>query len=110
MAAQSGDSKEQLQRLHILDQNVQQMVLQKQQFQAQLFEIDNALKEIASAPQAFKIIGNIMVAAEKSTLSGELKNKKELVELRVKSIEKQEVQLREKVRQLQEDVLKNVKK
>lgn len=110
MAEMSTEAKEQLQRLQMLDQNVQQLAMQKQQFQTQLFELENALREIETSPQAYKIIGNIMVATDKSALKKDLESKKELVDLRIKAFEKQEKQLRDKVKQLQEDVLKNMKK
>ncbi|MEK6848999.1 MAG: prefoldin subunit beta [Nanoarchaeota archaeon] len=98
---------EELQRLQMLDHNVQQMTAQKQQFQSQLFELENALKELESSPSAYKIIGNIMVMTDKATLKKELDGKKELLDLRIKNIEKQEKQLKDKVKQLQQDVLKN---
>jgi prefoldin beta subunit len=110
MAELSSSQQEQLQRLQLLDQNVQQLVAQKQQFQTQLYELESALKEIAHAPQAYKIIGNIMVASDKDTLKKELEQKKELVELRVKTFEKQEAQLREKLKILQDEVMKQMKK
>ena len=72
---------EELQRLQMLDHNVQQMTAQKQQFQSQLFELENALKELASSPSAYKIIGNIMVMTDKTLLQKELNDKKELKEL-----------------------------
>lgn len=97
---------DELQRLQMLDHNVQQMTAQKQQFQSQLFEVENALKELETAPTAYKIIGNIMVSVSKDSLKKELNDKKELLDLRVKSIEKQEKQLKDKVKQLQQDVLK----
>ncbi len=95
-----------LQRLQMLDHQAQQLALQRQQFQGQLFELENALKELASAPMAYKIIGNIMVASDKETLKKDLESKKELVELRIKSFEKQEHQLREKVKDLQASIKK----
>lgn len=97
---------DELQRLQMLDHNVQQLIAQKQQFQSQLFEVENALKELESSPTAYKIIGNIMVSVPKEALKKELGDKRELLDLRVKSIEKQEKQLKDKVKQLQQDVLK----
>lgn len=101
---------EQLQRLQMLDHNLQQLAGQKQQFQAQMFEIENALKELAGAPSAYKIIGNVMVATDKDSLVKELNGRKELIELRIASFEKQEKQMREKLTQLQQTVAKSMKK
>jgi prefoldin beta subunit len=101
---------DQLQRLQMLDHNLQQLAGQKQQFQAQLFEVENALKELVNAPTAYKIIGNVMVATDKNTLVKELNERKELIELRIASFEKQDKQLRDKVAQLQQTVQKSMKK
>ncbi len=90
----------------MLDHQAQQLALQRQQFQTQLFEIDNALKELKTSTSAYKIIGNIMVSTDKATLTQDLEGKKELMELRISSCEKQEKQLREKVQDLQKTVLK----
>jgi prefoldin beta subunit len=90
----------------MLDHQAQQLALQRQQFQGQLFEMENALKEIMTSPSVFKIIGNIMVATDKDALKKDLESKKELVELRIKSFEKQENQLREKVKDLQASLKK----
>jgi len=83
---------------------------QKQQFQSQLFELENALKELGTTSQAYKIIGNIMVASDKEALTKDLEQKKEIAELRISSIEKQEKQLKEKAKKIQEEVMGNMKK
>ena len=52
-------------QLQLIQQNLQNTLLQKQQLQKQLTEIDSALKELETSPTAYKIIGNIMVASKK---------------------------------------------
>jgi prefoldin beta subunit len=110
MSEQGSDSQEQIQRLQFLDQNMQQVVAQKQQYQVQLLELENAIKELETSPNAYKIIGNIMVASDKETLKKDLEEKRELAELRVKTFEKQEQQLKEKSEALREEVLAGMKK
>jgi len=83
---------------------------QKQQFQAQLMEVESAISELAKTNQSYKIIGNIMVATDKPELEKELNSKKEMLELRVKTIEKQEEKVREKTSALQKEVLEKMKK
>jgi len=95
-----------MQRLQMLEQNIHSISMQKQQFQAQLFEVEGALKELSSASNAFKIVGGIMISSEKDVLVKDLDGKKELLELRVQSLEKQEKQLQEKAKKVQEEVLK----
>ena len=96
---------EQMQRIQLLEQNIQAVNMQKQQFQTQLFEIDGALKEISTSPVAYKIIGGLMMATDKDTLTKELSSKKELLELRIQTLEKQEKQLKERSKKVQDDVM-----
>ena len=67
-------------QLQLLQQNLQNILVQKQQFQKQLTEINSALKEIATSETTYKILGNIMVAAKKEDLEKDLKEKKELLD------------------------------
>jgi len=103
------ESHENVQRLQMLEQNAQAAGLQKQQFQSQLFEVEGALNELKTSPKAYKIIGGIMIGVEKETLLKDLQNQKEMLELRVESLEKQEKQLKDKSKRLQEEVLSSVK-
>jgi prefoldin beta subunit len=98
------DASENLQRLQVLDQNLQQVAMQRQQFSSQLFEVEGALKELESSEVAYKIVGGVMFGVKKAELKSDLESKKELIELRVKTLEKQEQQLREKFKKLQEDL------
>ncbi len=99
------EHQEQLQRMQLLEQNIQAINMQKQQFQTQLFEIDGAVKELQTSTVAYKIIGGLMISVEKENLSKELTSKKELLELRVQTLEKQEQQLKDKVKKIQGEVL-----
>ncbi len=101
--------QEKLQRLQAFEQNMQSMLVQKQQFQVQLFEIDGALKEISGAKQAFRILGNIMVESNPQTLQQSLKEQRDILELRISTIDKQEKQVREKAKKLQEEVMAGMK-
>ena len=109
MAEVSKDSEKKINQLQMLEQSMQNLLMQKQQFQLQQVEIESALKELEKVNEAYKIVGNIMVLSEKSDLKSDLNSKKEIMELRVKTFEKQENQLREKASKLQEEVLKEMK-
>jgi prefoldin beta subunit len=84
--------------------------MQKQQFQLQQVEIESALKELENVNEAYKIVGNIMVLSKKDDLKEDLTSKKEVIGLRIKNMEKQENQLREKASKLQNEVLKGMSK
>ncbi len=68
--------KKKINQLQLLQQNLQNLELQKQQFQNQLVEIDSALTELKSTEKAYKIVGKIMLAASREELSKDLSEKK----------------------------------
>lgn len=109
MAELSKDTEQKIQQLQLIEQNLQNSLVQKQQFQTQLVEIDSALEELKGKNEAYQIIGNIMVSQTTTVLEKDLKNKKEMLELRIKNLEKQEEKLKNKVKNIQEDVLKEIK-
>ena len=104
------EAEKKLNQLQMLEQSMQNLLMQKQQFQLQQVEIESALKELEKVNEAYKIIGNIMVLSKKDDLKTDLSSKKEIVELRIKNMEKQENQLREKASKLQNEVLKGMSK
>ncbi|RMD57570.1 prefoldin subunit beta [Candidatus Woesearchaeota archaeon] len=103
------DAREQVQRLQLIEQNLQALSGQKQRFQAQLYEIESAMREVDLTEKAYKIIGGIMVATEKDKLKGELSEKQELLKLRIQTLEKQEQQLKERAKKLRESVVEKSK-
>jgi prefoldin beta subunit len=106
----SKETQEKISKLQLIEQNIQSLLVQKQQFQSQLFEVESALKEIEKTNDAFKIIGNIMIKTDKNQLKNELAQKKELVDLRLGNIHKQEKQLKDKADSLQKEVMSTIKK
>ncbi|MFH1398922.1 MAG: prefoldin subunit [Candidatus Woesearchaeota archaeon] len=103
------ETEHKIQQLSLLEQNMQATSVQKQNFQLQLLEIESALKELGQTEVAYKIVANIMIKASKQDLSNELQEKKEIIELRISSLEKQEKQLRDKATALQKEVLGDMK-
>jgi len=107
--AEEKETEQKIAQLQLFEQSLQNIVMQKQQFQTQSMEIESALKELEKTKEAYKIVGNIMVAAKKEDLKKDLQSKKEAADLRVKTIEKQENSIREKAKKIQEEVSKNIK-
>ena len=104
------DQERKIQELQLIEQNFSQLLLQKQTFQARLLENENALKEVnETKKQPYKIIGNIMVAMEKDEIKKDLNSEKEILDLRIKAIEKQENKLKEHAQELQKEILKELK-
>ncbi len=100
-----------IQEMQFLEQNFQNLILQKQAFQMELSETISALKEVEKAgDEIFKIIGQLMIKTDKSKTKKELEDKKKVLGLRVKAIEKQESSLKEQLEKLREEVIKSVNK
>jgi prefoldin beta subunit len=92
------DLQEKLQELNLAEQQLQNFSLQKQAFQIELNETESALEETEkSKGDIYKITGQIMIKANKEDLIKELHEKKEILSLRVKSIENQEKIIIEKM-------------
>ncbi len=100
-----------IQEMQILEQRLQNSMMQKQAFQMELAETDSALSEIEkSGDEVFKIIGQLMIKSDKSKIKDELLNKQKILELRIKSLEKQENLINEQAEKLQQEVAKSLKK
>ena len=100
-----------LQELQILEQRLQNSMLQKQAFQMELAETNSASKEIEkSGEEVFKIIGQLMIKSEKKKIQEELQSKQKILELRIKTFEKQENSLTEQVEKLRDEFTKSMKK
>lgn len=77
----------------------------------ELVENNSALEEIEkSRDDVFKIIGQLMIRAEKSKIREELLEKKKILELRIKSFEKQEQSLGEQLEKLRDSFTESMKK
>ena len=99
------ESEEKIAQLQLLEQNMQNFTMQKQQFQMQLNEIASALENLKDSEKSYKIVANIMINAKKEDLESELKQKKEMLEIRIKNLEKKEESIREKSQKIQKEVL-----
>lgn len=106
----SKETQQKIGQLQLIEQNIQNILIQKQQLQLQLSEIESALKEIENLSKGYKIIGSIMVESEKKDIQEDLNKKREMVVLRIKNFEKQEGKISAKAKKLQEEVLSEVNK
>ena len=106
----SKETEQKIGQLQMFEQSLQSFLGQKQQFQMQLVEVESALSELETTSKSYKIVGNIMVEADKGELKSDLQSRREMLELRIKTIERQELQVREKASKLQSEILKKMKK
>ena len=109
------ETQQKMQDMQVFEQNLQNLLMQKQSLHAQLSEIGDALNELKSAKEAYKLVGGIMVLSKKEHLTTSLNQRKKMFELRLNKISEQEKAIQEKANKLQSDILsemesKNVKK
>lgn len=96
-----------MQELQMLEQNLQNLFLQKQAFQIELIETQSALKELEkSGEEVFKMIGQLMIKTDKKSMKEELASKEKMIDIRIKGFVKQERALAEKFEALQREALK----
>lgn len=104
-------SQEIMQEIQILEQNLNNLLLQKQAFQFELNETESALEEVKKTKDdVYKITGQILIKSDKNSIEKELKEKKDIIELRLKSIEKQESLINTKIFSLRQQVSEKVSK
>jgi len=97
-------------QLQLLQQNLQNIISQKQQMDSQLVELDSALAELKTTPQAYRIVGKLMIAVSKESLFSELQREKEVVEIRVKKFSQQQEKLKSQIDETQREVVSELKK
>ncbi|MFQ5998666.1 MAG: prefoldin subunit beta [Candidatus Bathyarchaeia archaeon] len=99
--------QEQIAKLQQLQQTLQVIVNQKQQVELELTDTDKALEELdktGNDTALFKSIGAILVKKDKTSLSSELTEKKELLNVRVTVLGKQEEKTKEKLKELDQQL------
>jgi len=97
----SSEHQASLHELEILEHNLQHLSMQKQTIQLELNETINALNEIEKTnDEVYRVLGNIMLRADKSLLRKELEEKKRVLALRLEACEKQEALLEKKAQDL----------
>jgi len=97
----------QLAQLQQLQQQAQSVMTQKSQIEALLRETEAALKELEKSSEdavIYKSVGELLFIAEKQKLAEELKERKDMMDLRLKTISKQEERIQGRFTQLQEQL------
>ncbi len=95
-----------LQKIQLQTQQLQSLMTQKQSVNLQLTEIDKALEELGKVKkeEVFKAVGPILIKSEKKSLTKELKERKETLELQSKKLGKHEKKTRSELQDTQKKV------
>jgi len=104
--------QQRLLRLQQLQQTLQGVLTQKQQLELELTEVEQALSELEKLTDAsviYKSIGSLLVKAEKAKVTTELNERKDLLNMRINVLGKQEERLRIQVKDLQEKLQQDLR-
>jgi len=104
--------QERLLRLQQLQQTLQSVLTQKQQLELELLEIDQALRELEKTSDdgvIYKSVGSLLIKTEKSKITSELNERKELANMRVSVLSKQEERLRSQIKELNEKLQRDLR-
>jgi len=105
------NQEESIQQLQMLEQNLQNILMQKQAFQLEFSETNSAIKEIGkSKSDVYKIIGQLMIKKDQKEVKEELESKEKLLNLRLKTLEKQEDEITKKADKLKEEIMGSLDK
>ena len=92
-------------RLQQVQRSLQEILYQRQQLELELTEVENALRELDNLPEdaaIYKSIGALLIRSEKSKVLEELNDRKEIINMRLTVLGKQEERLRGQLKDLQE--------
>lgn len=99
--------REQLARLQQLQQNLQAIMMQKQQLEAESVEIEKATEELKRSEQdeaVYKSVGPLLIKTKKDDTLKELDEKKDLANTRLVVLGKQETRVKENLKEVENKI------
>lgn len=99
--------KEQLTRLQQLQQNLQAIMMQKQQVEIEKVETERALDELkktTSDDAVYKLAGPLLIKSNRDVLIKDLEEKKELINTRIVVLGKQESRVKENLKEVENKI------
>ncbi len=93
-----------------LEKQLEVLLIQKHQLQIQLNEISHALEQLKKAKgEVYRSVGSIILHTTKEEAEKDLKEKRELIQVRANAIAKQEEKLRATVMESQKSLQERMK-
>jgi len=104
----AGESVEQ--QYLLLQQQLRNILIQKEALKLQIAEIDAALNELSRCEEenVYKLVGNVMIKKRKEEVEKELNEVKEDSQIRINSLESMEKDLIEKIKRIEEKLKSKV--
>ena len=104
------ETQAKIQELQMMEQSFQQLLMQKNAFSMESNETDFIIKEVEkTSGELSRIIGNqVVIKTTKEEILEDMKNKKKLIDTRMKSIDEQEKEFSKKIESIREEVMKKI--
>jgi len=98
--------KDKLAQYQNLKNNIQVFMVQKQELMQRMNEIDDAISALDkySTGKIYRLSGPILIETNKEESMVKLKEEKDVSDVRIKAIERQEVKLREMLSKLESEI------
>ncbi len=97
--------REQIARFQQLQETLQAITVQKQQLELELMGVDRALAELqklADDATVYRSVGSLLLKSSRQALLTELSERKELLNMRISVLGKQEERARERAKEAQQ--------
>jgi len=104
--------QEQIMKLQQSQQNLQSIMTQKQHLEMEKAETEKALEElkkVTDGDAVFKHAGTVLIKSTKQELIGELQEKQEMAKTRVTVLEKQEIRVKESLKEQESKISEMMK-
>lgn len=110
MADQEEQSKMVMQ-FQIMQQQLQNVMIQKESLRLNIMEIEQALEELgkSGSKDAYKITGSVMVSKPAEDIKKDLEETKDAINVRIESLGKSEKDLTKRLTELQEKLKQSIK-
>ncbi|MCD6477293.1 MAG: prefoldin subunit beta [Candidatus Aenigmarchaeota archaeon] len=104
MTQMSPEAQQALMTLQASQQQIQGIIMQRDALNVQKMEIEKALEELekSKTDDVYKAVGPILIKTNNKDLIKELKERQETINVRLKSLENQEKQIKERIEAQQE--------
>ena len=110
MKKEAGDLNKELMEYENLEKQLEVLLIQKHQLQIQLNEIKHALEQLKKAHgELYRSVGSIIMHTTKEEAEKDLKERQELIDVKVNAIAKQEEKLRSTVMDTQKKLQERMK-
>jgi prefoldin beta subunit len=104
------ETQAKIQEIQMMEQSFQQLLMQKNAFSMELNETNFVITEVEKTEgEVSRIIGNqVVIKSTKEAILEDMKNKKKLIETRMKTIDEQEQEFSQKIESIREEIMKKI--